>query len=1184
MKKLVLFMVLLGASTFCLGQETTASLSGTVKDPSGAVVAHAKVSATTPTLVGVKETVTDAKGQYHFANLPPGSYVVTVDLPGFKTLKREGLLLEVGHSPTVDLTLSVGSATDQVEVNTEAPQIDVTTVTTQTNVTQDVIDYVPHGRSFQSVIQFAPAASNEPLMGSTGTSTGGGSPGSQANGQAYGYSVAGGADTENSYLVEGQETANLIGGYSHTNVPFDFVGEVQVKSSGIEAEHGGALGGVVNVVMQKGTTKYHGSLSVTFENQTLDGAPSAYLRYNPSTAPTDLGTAVLDQSTQSYTPVKPHYSYTQPSFTLGGPLLPFGSFRDKAFFFVGFAPQLDRYEEHVNYGFTCPFTNCGNVPFSTNTDTYYTTARVDVQATKKIRVFGSWLYQLQKQYGQSLPSADSVEGELNTSVGNDPLQYIHSQGYTAPNITVNTGADITISNNLVSTSRFGYYFENYHDIGYGNTGVGFVWATDGLFKDGITDYKGNPLPTGLQQPANTQSQSIIPETFYNANKAIQLDQDVAWYKTGWAGTHNFKFGYQLNRLSNLLSQAYNVPVVDLDPGTTPYTTQTATGPAACAAIATQDGTPTTVGANSSSCVGKYGFLTAFDYGAGGSAISYNHGLFAQDAWTLGRGVTLNLGVRVEKEYLPGEVEGIGVPPNPINFSWGDKIAPRIGAAWDVYRNGKMKVFGSYGVFNDQMKLNLAISSFGGEYYNTCAYALDAGSTTGLDFAYNGSKRFCAGNSSSTPANFADGKTPAGLTFIENVNYRAAVATCGTCNPYEEAVAPNLKPYRQHEDTAGVDFQLSPLYMLELRYDRKRLDHVIEDSAIYNPAIGETFVIVNPGQGVNSTFQGFCQFLGSKIPGSAAGCVTSAAGTINPNNSIIPAARSYDGLEVRLNKAMAQHWYAMLSYTYSHFRGNYTGLTSSDQADGGGGRISPNNNRSFDEPYFSYNGNGGSSSGLLPTDRPNKVKGYAYYDIKYLKHFTTDLGIFGYIYQGSPITSYIQDVGEPGGYDYPVDVFNRGKWANVSQDQNTGAVSVGNVRTYRTPRFSQADVNFNESYKLSGSKAINLSLTATNALNQHAVTAVGEEIDSPSGYINQSQAYLIPSVTGAGGTPASLGAGIPFYGAATHAYDVVGLLKANAGSLDSTQTYNAPQTISNLYGKPNRYQSPRTLRVAVRFTF
>jgi hypothetical protein len=266
-------------------QETTGGLQGTVKDPSGAVVPGAKVVVTGVALVGSKETETDSSGYYRFANLPATNYTITVTAKGFATVKRE-LVLEVGHLPTVDFALEVGSASTIVEVSSVAPLIDVTTNVTQTNVTEDVIDNIPHGRSFQSVIQFAPAARNEPLMGNTTISNGTGSiaPGNGSNGGNHGFSVAGGSDSENSYLVEGQETADLAGGFSHTQVPFDFIDEVDIKNSGIEAEHGGALGGVVNVVMKKGTNQYHGTLFAYFENDAMDAGPNAYSRLDPNSA------------------------------------------------------------------------------------------------------------------------------------------------------------------------------------------------------------------------------------------------------------------------------------------------------------------------------------------------------------------------------------------------------------------------------------------------------------------------------------------------------------------------------------------------------------------------------------------------------------------------------------------------------------------------------------------------------------------------------------------------------------------------------------------------------------------------------------------------------------------------------------------------------------------------------------
>src|SRR5580698_1241736 len=335
---------------YTFAQETTGGIVGTVKDPSGASVPNATVSVTAPALVGTKSVQTDSSGNYRFANLPPSSYTLTITAEGFTTEKRT-FVLEVGHLPTVDVTLEVGKTTSVIEVTGAAPQIDTTTNVTTTNVTEDVIQNIPHGRSFQSVIQFAPAARNEPLMGNNsaggygGNGTGGSSPGSTANGGNFGFSVAGGSDSENSYLVEGQETANLIGGYSHTNVPFDFIQEVEIKNSGIQAEHGGALGGVVNVIMKKGSNQFHGSVFAQFENDALDANPvPTTALYNPLGTATATSWGVLDPNVEEYVSKKDHYSTILPGFTLGGPIL-----KDRIFAFVGFNPWISNVERGVNY-------------------------------------------------------------------------------------------------------------------------------------------------------------------------------------------------------------------------------------------------------------------------------------------------------------------------------------------------------------------------------------------------------------------------------------------------------------------------------------------------------------------------------------------------------------------------------------------------------------------------------------------------------------------------------------------------------------------------------------------------------------------------------------------------------------------------------------------------------------------
>lgn len=1166
-------------------QETTGGLQGTIKDPSGAVVPGAKVTVATATLVGVKTTTTDNAGYYHFANLPPGSYTITATASGFDTLKRTGIVLEVGHLPTVDLTLKVGTTTSVVEVTAEGAMIDETTTTTLTNIPQQALANLPHGTSYQSVIQFAPAARQEPLMGNTGSGNGSGgtSPGNGSNGGAFGFSIAGGADSENSYLVEGQETADIIGGFSHTNVPMDFIQEVQMKTSGVDAQYGGAMGGVVNVIMKKGTDAWHGSLFATFQDQAMNGSPRPTLRYDPSSSGTATEWGNIDPAAQIYQPVRPKASDFFPGFTAGGPLIgllpslfkvPGSAYNDLAkriFFFGGFNPEFNAYERTLNYG-----PNGGKIPFSQNTHTDYAYARIDAEVTSKIRVFASWLAQDQKQWGESLPGSDSVNGLYNivtdcSGVGSsiscgsnfiDPSTYSHTFGFGSPNTTMNFGADITLTNSLVSTTRFGYFFENYHDIGYPTNGVFYEFDSNGAT---ATDTSGNPIATSA--PELSQNNGFVSGavsqnfTHFNASKATQFDEGIAWYHGGNHNTHNLMFGYQLHRNFNSINQGYSEPDVQIYPGTTqPYTpTDPNVGYKNCAAVEATTGY--------SKCVGTYGNVIVNDYGTSGKASALNHGFYVQDAWTVGGGLTVNAGLRIEREYLPAENQPATQKfTKPINFGWGSKIAPRIGVAWDVFRNGKMKIFGGYGKYYDQMKLNLAIGSYGGEIWEQCWYALMEPTYDNIDPAFNNTGQYCVGSTTSATANWASGSQPSGLVFLESQNNRANPTTCSTCTETEEGTAPGLKPYSQHDSTFGIDYQISTNTAFEARWDRRRLDSAIEDAAIYNPSVGETFVIINPGLGVDTTFNKYWTFLYGTPPD----CVNSGPCPTAQQQS--PAARSYDGVEFRIMKNISQHWMGMFSYTWSNFRGNYSGLTSSDLGDGGGGRNAPNNSRAFDEPYFQFNANGGSSSGLLPTDRPNALKGYAFYQLPWAKRFETDLGITQFAYSGTPLTSELNvGLNYPNGDlpVFPVDIVNRGKWIDVSQDPSTGAITTSAPYTRRTPWFTDSDLNLRQNIKISERSSLSFDATFTNVLNEHHVVENWQEIDSTYAANN----YIDP-----GGY--NLGAGLPFYTAATSKYDYT----AEMNNGDYNGTGSGPITKDSMYGQPYGFQVPRTAILGAHITF
>jgi Carboxypeptidase regulatory-like domain len=1133
-----------------LGQETTGGVQGTVKDPSGAVVPKASVELTGSALVGSKKLETDSRGYYHFANLPPGTYVLAVTAEGFTSTKRENITIEVGHLPTLDLTLQVGGSSTVVEVTDVIPLVDVGTTRTLTNITPDIIADIPHGVSYQSVIQFAPSARNEPLMGNnaqrgTGAGsqiragTGGAAAGSDSNGGGFGYQVGGGSDSENRYLVDGQDTSNVISGYSRSDVPFEFIDQVEVKSSGVEAEHGGALGGVVNVIMKHGGNEWHGSAGAQFELSGADANqnnPFVYYNFQDN----GDSTTGRDPQAVTYTQRPDHTRYVQPNFTIGGPIR-----KDRLWFFLGFAPRFNSLVRKVNFG--ANDGGAGVQTFNQDRQTYFTNARLDAALTQRVRVFASGLYQLQRESGVVLPLGDSTvsgPGFVNPTSPNLLTLFEHGFGYVAPNDTFNFGADITLTPTLIATSRFGYFFENYHDFGYPQQGTLSNWVTPGTH--GLRPGDGGvfqncvlpcipsvTLPVPLQETSGFFSegydQSFTPK---DANKHRQFDQDIAWFKGTRFGTHNFKFGYQYNQASNDVYQRYSAPYLQVFAGARNFFQPGGQGGRDhCAAFESLYG----------GCAGLYGYVNAYDFGSKGYASSVNHGFFAQDGWNIGRGVTINAGLRIEKEYLPGETRAGGFPAKPINFGWGDKIAPRVGAAWDVFRDGKMKVFGSYGVFNDLMKLNLAISSFGGQYWQNCFYALDTTDIPSLQLTPDATGRYCSGDST-TGASWAAGATPAGLTFLENQNFR------GT-----EGVDPSLKPYRQHESVFGVDYIISKNLGFEARWDRRRLDRVIEDAAIFDQTGSETFQIVNPGYALSAT--------------------NVLCGRLCPPN--IKAARRYDGLELRVTKASSNHWFGMVSYTYSRLRGNYSGLTSTDLADGGGGRNAPNNSRSFDESYFQYDASGRSSSGPLATDRPNTFKGYGYYQIPWKwHHMGTNIGLFQTLYQGSPKSTYL-DVGSaidqpPFSGGYPVYPEGRGKWANITVAPNSAgflAPTVTSICNCRTPWFSQSDASFVQEIKPNPhneSQVLRFSVNVSNLFNQRTPTAYISQVDT-----QQFQSFITPNGQ-------LLGTDVA-YGAFEHAYPWKSLIRGSAGQ-------TVPFIPNSLYGKAALFQIARAMRFSVQYTF
>ena len=297
----------------------------------------------------------------------------------------------------------------------------------------------------------------------------------------------------------------------------------------------------------------------------------------------------------------------------------------------------------------------------------------------------------------------------------------------------------------------------------------------------------------------------------------------------------------------------------------------------------------------------------------------NVGLFLQDAWTVNNRLTLNLGIRTEQETVPSYRANL----NGIKFSFADKLAPRAGFAYDVTGNGKWKLYGSWGVFYDVMKLELPRGAFGGDHYVVDYYGLD-----NLDwntFLVNG---------------FKPGE------FYESVDYR--IPSNDPSHPEAGSIDPDLKPFRQQELVFGLEHELSRKAAVSARYVHKQVDRAIEDVGHMDPGYGEIYVIGNPGEGT------------AEYPESIE-C---------PTCPVMPKVkRNYDALELKFNRRFADNWMFNASYTLSRLYGNYPGLASSDEI----ARVAPNVTRLFDSLVMAYDENGDVVMGRLNTDRPHQIK-------------------------------------------------------------------------------------------------------------------------------------------------------------------------------------------------------------------
>jgi hypothetical protein len=654
------FLCLLALALFSASlsaQVPTGKIFGTVTDEQGNPLPGVSVVATSPQLVGKAAALTDANGVYRLFGLTPGTYKVTFTLQGFKPVIRTGIIVAIEQTVKLDAAMPMGAIEEQVTVVGRTPLIDVKTTVKGVTLTRETIQLLPHGRDFDTLLGAVPGVYNERLLA--------------------GISVDGASGLENMFYVDGTDIGNILTGARGENVAFEFVDEVQIKASGYQAEFGGSLGGVINVISRQGGNSFHGDVLGFYSGSRLTGKERDTLRLN-----------LYDYAIAEYVNYqdllgKEKIDRAEAGFTLGGYFI-----KDRLWFFGSFLPVYLETGRHVIFD---PSLKEGN--YTQRYQYWNFQAKLTSQPFKFLRLGASFVNNFSKYKG-ALPLRDGTS---------NPDDFWPDYGYSYPKWSASAYADITLGNNLLIGLRGGSYYSNINHQLVQPSGI--RWSLGG---NGTAAFP--EIPAELQRPRNWYNIRTSYVTDRYIDQRYHADADITYY-LNLAGEHAWKFGVSWNRLREDRYTALKYPSVYFywDRPYYLYYDPKHPGPFR----------------------GKYGI-----YGVTGSEVTGPTGyvydihsdrwaLYLQDSWTIAGRFTINAGLRAEQEYVPAYTDDPKYKNvRPINFHFKDKLAPRVGFVYDVLGDSSLKVFGSYGLYYDVFKLYVAGASFGAAKGKSAYYTLD----------------------------------------------------------------------------------------------------------------------------------------------------------------------------------------------------------------------------------------------------------------------------------------------------------------------------------------------------------------------------------------------------------------------------------------------------------------------------
>jgi len=924
--------------SFAAAQAPSGRVVGKVSDTQGGPLPGVTVTADSPRLVGQANAITDETGTYRIFSLPAGTYSIRFTLPGFKTLTRRDIIVQLEATLTLNVQLEQTALAEEVTVVGQSPLIDVKSTVKGGTMNKEVFMQLPRNRDFTGLLATVP--------------------GVQYEGNQGGLSVDGASGTENQFYVDGTNINNLRVGTQAQSIVMEQLEEVKVTASGYTAEFGGSMGGVVNVISRSGGNEFHFDAFGYYNNNRLwmDGKVRDSLRMKPYAAsPYTVEDYEYYNSDDLYYEggkSRADYQRFEGVFNLSGFII-----KDKLWFFGSFNPKYA--STYADRFFTVDPVDLSKAKIPGDLDkdprqgrqTYnfyqklyywYWQGKLTAAPLKGMRMSLSAVSNFY-YYRGSIPGVTGTSNKyysyrpdwnpINPSTGLGLLTAGKQPGYDYPNYSGSGNIDYTVSNNFLVSLRGGYFFTNTENQQL------FVPGTYYGFSGSNIRTEWPEIPANLQHYSgwSNGAGTTVTKKYINSRTSINLDLT---YYLSLAGEHAWKAGFQYIRLHEDVDSGPLAPLVTL------YWNSQYLMP---------DGTIVK---------GKYGYYGIRNdfmspYGSNFNVASNNWAIYLQDSWTLGQKLTFNFGVRTESEYVPSLAtnDPLYKDYKPIQFGFDKKLAPRLGVVYDVFGDSSLKVFGSFGVYYDVMKLYMAEGAYGGFKWWTSYYTLD-------DFNY---EKIAASGDITNKADQA-----AAGTYMGSRNWRTVSW---------DTTDPDLKPVAQTEYSFGAEKKMTEEISFSARFVYKHLLRTIEDVGVLEKDAqgnySEQYYIANPGYGWT-------------LP-------VSQGGKFSDDFWPAPKAkREYLGLNLALEKRFSNNWQGGINYTWSRMTGNCGGLSSSDES----GRNSPNVERYWDLWFERYDIHGNALDGVLPSDRTHYFKVYGSYAFP----FGLTAGVVAYGRSGLPRTT------------------------------------------------------------------------------------------------------------------------------------------------------------------------------------